>query len=251
MDCKSTQTLIAGYLDHELDPVRSLEIEGHLRLCSSCSLGYKADQVLRDRLRNPSVYFKASDDLRKRLQRSLRQAANAGTLSRSISWSWLKIAAPVAAAAIVILTLVPFLYGPRSEDTLAQEVLSSHIRSLMPQHLTDVASSDHHTVKPWFNGRLDFSPAVVDLAKEGFPLVGGRIDYVNNRPVAALVYGRRKHLINVFVWPSASGGASGTNTITHQGYNLVHWSEAGMSYWVVSDLNKTELLDFARRVRSA
>lgn len=251
MDCKNTQTLIAGYLDAELDPVRSLEVEDHLRGCSSCSLSYKADQVLTDSLRNPSVYFKAPDDLHSRIQRSVRQAANAGTLSRSRSWSWLKIAAPVAAAAIVILTIVPFLYGPRTQDMLAQEVLSSHIRSLMPQHLTDVVSSDQHTVKPWFNGRLDFSPAVVDLAKEGFPLVGGRIDYVNNRPVAALVYGRRNHLINVFVWPSASEADSGTKAITHQGYNLVHWTEASMSYWVVSDLNKTELLDFARRVRSA
>jgi anti-sigma factor RsiW len=251
MDCKSTQTLMAGYLDHELDPVRSLEVEDHLRLCSSCSQSHKTDQLLRDGLRNPSVYFKAPGDLHSRIRRSVRDAGRVRSISGRLVWSWVRIAAPVAAAAIVILALVPFLHGPSNQEILAQEVLSSHIRSLMPQHLTDVASSEQHTVKPWFNGRLDFSPAVVDLAREGFPLVGGRIDYVNNRPVAALVYGRRKHLINVFVWPSASAPDTGTKTITHQGYNLFYWTRAGMTYWAVSDLNKTELQEFVGHVRSA
>jgi anti-sigma factor RsiW len=156
----------------------------------------------------------------------------------------------VAAAAVIVLALVPLLRGPSTQEILAQQVLSSHIRSLMPQHLTDVSSSDQHTVKPWFNGRLDFSPPVADFAKEGFPLVGGRLDYVDNRPVAALVYGRRKHFINVFVWPSASKIDAGTKDMTLQGYNLVQWTKSGMTYWVVSDLSKSELDEFVRQVRS-
>ncbi len=248
MDCKNAQTLLAGYLDDELDPMRSSEIEDHLRTCSLCSLSYKNDQLLRDALRKPSVYFTAPRELQSRIQRSVRHMA-AGSVLRTLSWSWIKIAAPVAAAAIIVLTVVPFMRGPSTEETLAEEILSSHIRSLMPNHLTDVPSSDNHTVKPWFNGRLDFSPPVVDLAKEGFPLVGGRLDYVNNRPVAALIYGRRKHLINVFVWPSASQTVAEMKTLTLQGYNIFHWTKASMTYWVVSDLNKSELQDFVRYVQ--
>jgi anti-sigma factor RsiW len=125
----------------------------------------------------------------------------------------------------------------------------------MPSHLTDVASSDQHTVKPWFNGKLDFSPPVYDFAGRGFPLLGGRLDYVGGRPVAALVYGRRQHFINVFLWPPApplsEGGSAGAATTTRQGYHLLHWATPAYAYWVVSDLGLPELRDFAGLLRQA
>jgi anti-sigma factor RsiW len=250
MECKNAQSLIAGYMDQELDPVRSLEIEDHLHGCVACSQAYENHQVLSKGLRTGSLYFKAPTDLQKRIQRSVRQAAKAESPSRWLSWSWVRMAAPMAAAAIVLLALVQFLRGPSTEEILTREVVSSHVRSLMANHLADIPSSDQHTVKPWFNGKLDFSPPVQDLAKQGFPLVGGRLDYVDNRPVAALVYQRDKHLINVFVWPSDKSAAAETARVTRQGYNLFHWNRSGMNFWVVSDLEERQLQEFVQLLQN-
>src|SRR5438093_8019907 len=174
MNCKDAQSLIDGYVDGELDMVRTLEIEEHLRGCGPCSQGYQDRQILHDGIKAHSAYFKAPADLQTRIQLSLRKAAKAESPSRHLPWQWLKVAAPMAAAAIVVLMLVPFLRSPRVEDTLTRELISGHVRSLMANHLADVSSSDKHTVKPWFNGKLDFSPPVENLVEQGFPLVGGR-----------------------------------------------------------------------------
>ena len=162
---------------------------------------------------------------------------------------WISITAPLAAAAIVVLALVPLLRGPSAEEVLAREVLAGHVRSLMADHLSDVASSDRHTVKPWFNGKLDFSPPVEDLAQQGFPLVGGRLDYLNNRPVAALVYHRQKHFINLFIWPSTSSDSE-VKKETRQGYHLFHWTRSGMTYWAVSDVEESQLQEFVGLVQN-
>lgn len=153
-------------------------------------------------------------------------------------------------AATVILIAVPLLRGPSNDEILRREIVSGHVRSLMAGHLADVASSDEHTVKPWFAGKLNFSPMVVDLKNQGFPLIGGRLDYIDNRPVAALVYQRQKHYINLFVWPSHSDSDADTKMILRQGYNLLHWSKAGMTYWAISDLNQAELQEFARHIQA-
>jgi anti-sigma factor RsiW len=138
-----------------------------------------------------------------------------------------------------------------ARDTLADNLLASHIRSLMPGHLTDVVSTDQHTVKPWFNGRLDFSPPVHDFAPQGYPLLGGRLDYVDGRTVAVLAYGRRQHLINVFLWPATRALGGAPQTRDRQGYHLLHWTTPDYVYWVVSDLGPAELHDFARLVQQA
>jgi anti-sigma factor RsiW len=244
MDCPTAQTLLDGYLDGELDISHNLEIKEHMQGCSHCSASFSDRQVIRTGMKNDSFYFKAPADLEKRIKQSLRQAAKPEAPSSWLSWSWLKIAAPLAATALVVLTLVPFFTGPSSDELLSHDVVASHIRSLMVSHLADVPSTDEHTVKPWFNGKLDFSPPVDDLAKQGFPLIGGRLDYLNNRPVAALVYQRDKHVINVFVWPSNKSSSSAEPIKPQQGYNVIRWTRAGMNFWAVSDLERGQLTKF-------
>ena len=251
MDCVNVETLLDTYLDRELDAVRNLEIEAHLKGCARCSESFGDRQIIRHGLKTESLYFKAPADLQKRIQRSVRQAAKAEAPAGWFSGSWFKIAAPLATAALVILMLVPYFAGPSSDQLLTQEVVASHIRSLMVNHLADVPSTDEHTVKPWFNGKLDFSPPVSDLAKQGFPLIGGRLDYLNNRPVAALVYQRDKHVINVFVWPSDNSAPTGGPIKTQQGYHVIRWTGSGMNFWVVSDLEQNQLAKFTELLKSS
>jgi anti-sigma factor RsiW len=251
MDCSNAQTLLDAYVDGELDPLRNLEIEAHLHGCARCAQSHSDRQVIRSGLKTDSFYFRAPADIQKRIQRSVRQAAKTEASSGWFSGSWFKIAAPLATAALVVLMLVPYFGGSSSDQLLTQEVVASHIRSLMVNHLADVPSTDEHTVKPWFNGKLDFSPPVSDLAKQGFPLVGGRLDYLSNRPVAALVYRRDKHVINVFVWPSSKGDQSSEAIKTQQGYHVVLWIGSGMNFWVVSDLERSQLAKFTALLRSS
>lgn len=178
--------------------------------------------------------------------------ARAPERPRRAGWNWSPAWAAAALLVVSALTLwkiLPFMPGSSAEDRLGQEVVASHVRSLMAGHLTDVPSSDQHTVKPWFNGRLDFSPPVKDLSTEGFPLVGGRLDYLAGRPVAALVYGRRRHLINLMVWPVPREPDRSLAAVTRQGYHLFHWTQGGMVYWTVSDLNEDEMRQFVDLVR--
>ena len=250
MICKDAQNLINGYVDGELDLIRNLEIERHIQDCALCTQDYKNQQVLSNAIKTGSLYFKAPADLRRRIQLSLRKAAKAEAGRRMLPKWWFNIAAPMAAAAVILLALVPFLRGPSADDLLAGEVISSHVRSLMASHLADVSSSDQHTVKPWFAGKLNFSPPVEDLAKQGFPLIGGRLDYLEDRPVAALIYQRQKHFINLFIWPSGSDSDVETKTVLRQGYNLFHWTRSGMTFWAVSDLNNAELQKFVQLVQN-
>jgi anti-sigma factor (TIGR02949 family) len=263
MNCEKATDLMDGYLDGELDPVTSQAIEQHLRDCRNCEKKYMANRTLIRAVGSAISYYKAPAELRERIQSSLRgeiaarparnvapdASVTAGKQSepRSIlfgtSWKWLALAASIVAAAIIAWNLLPGLQRPDAEQFLATQLIASHVRSLMANHLADVASSDQHTVKPWLDARLDFAPPVVDLANAGFPLMGGRLDYLDQRPVAALIYQRRKHFINLFVWPAVDAIKT-KKEISHQGYNLLHWVEGDFNYWAVSDVNKEDLQNF-------
>ena len=150
--------------------------------------------------------------------------------------------AAFASVFTLALSAVLFISIPGARESLENELVASHARALMADHALDVASSDRHTVKPWFNGKLDYSPEVIDLSTQGFPLTGGRLDYVAQRPVSALVYQHRQHVINLFVWPAQALDTSKSDT--KQGFNLLHWTHNSMAYWAVSDLNPVELAQF-------
>ena len=249
MNCQDVQNLIHAYLDGELDVVKSLEIEQHLQDCPTCSHAYRNHQALRTAIGDNALYYRAPASLQKRVQSAVRQSSHAGSTLRSMPWRWLG----VLASLVVIIAVtwgVTRLSSPAATEVLAQEVVASHVRSLMPDHLEDVASSDEHTVKPWFSGKLDFSPPVVDLANQGFPLMGGRLDYLDNRPVAALVYHHQQHVINVFIWPSTGGSDVAAKTETRQGYHLAYWTKFGMMYWAISDVNETELQQFVQLIQA-
>jgi anti-sigma factor RsiW len=157
-------------------------------------------------------------------------------------------AAALAAAVLLGVSLAPRFRAQSAADRVAAEVAACHARSLLADHLFDVASVDRHTVKPWFQGRVDFSPPVRDLKDDGFPLAGGRLEFLDGRTAAALVYRRRQHVINLFVWPTADGRDGGVEVLSRRGYNMAHWTGSGLTFWAVSDLNADELLDFFRLV---
>src|SRR6266496_1948201 len=270
MNCEQATDLMDGYLDGELDPITNQAIEQHLRDCRNCDQRYTANRTLIRAIYSAIPYHKSPVELRERIQSSLREeiaerptrnvAPDAQPViaknqrePRSVlfgtSWNWLALAASIVFVAIVAWNLVPRLQQPSvgAEQFLATQLIASHVRSLMANHLADVASSDQHTVKPWLDAKLDFAPPVVDLTNAGFPLIGGRLDYLDNRSVAALVYQRRKHFINLFVWPAASDSAKTTKAITHQGYQLLHWADPDFNYWAVSDVNANDLQAFKQQ----
>jgi len=248
MICSDMSESIHAYLDGELDLSRSLEIEHHLKDCPACSRVYAEQKSLRSAIARSSLYHEAPDRLRRDVHTALRQAAGSESPSRR-RWDWRVLWAPLGLTALALLVVLAIVTRPSAESRLSEEIVSAHIRSLMPGHLMDIPSSDQHTVKPWFNGRLDFSPPVKDLASAGFPLVGARLDYVSGRTVAAVVYQRRKHVINLFIWPARNRGGPTDKTLSRDGYHLMFWSQDGMSYCAVSDINLAELDQFVLLLR--
>jgi mycothiol system anti-sigma-R factor len=248
MDCREVMERLSPFLDDELDPVTSREVSRHLASCASCTAALERQRKLSASLRGELEYHRAPDLLRARVMRDLRAGARPeAAVSRPATspWRWMS-----AAAAVIVVAagtwLLASLPRERADAMIAREAVSGHVRSLMASHLTDVASTDQHTVKPWFAGKLDFSPPVTDFAAAGYPLIGGRLDYLQGRPVAALVYLRHQHTINVFVWPEAGTREGAGPVLTQQGFHVIHGGHAAMTYWVVSDLNTEELSEFAR-----
>ena len=247
--CAEWDLLLHGYADGELDAANALRLEQHLRECAGCSAELRRIQALKQAIAQDQVPWPASPALRERVTAALAREASLRTsspataksplLSRLFDYArrWSLVPSMAVLAAGVFLMLA----RPETGMSLQDELVASHVRSMLANHLTDVETSDQHTVKPWFNGKIDFSPPVVDLANRGFPLVGGRVDYIGGRVVVALIYRRNGHVINVFIWPSMTASNA---TTEREGYNLINWTQAELSFWLVSDLNAVELKEF-------
>jgi anti-sigma factor RsiW len=248
MTCEETQHLLAAYVDDELDRQVKLAIDAHLQGCPHCARILSSLRSLVSALKRSALPFKAPPHLRAKIQANIRPAHS--SVNRSFArWHWAGSAAAVLLTVALVLILSSTTTKSSMETQLIGEITSSHARSLMANHLTDVPSSDTHTVKPWFAGKLDYSPPAKDLSAQGFPLIGGRMDYLENRPVAALVYRRNQHFINLFVWPVDPGRTMPDTHSAVRGYNLVHWTQDGMTFWLISDLEPAQLNECAGLLR--
>jgi anti-sigma factor RsiW len=253
MTCEEVERLADAYVDGELALEGTLALEAHVDQCETCTIRLDHVRAVKHALRS-APFFRAPEALAARVRATVAGATapQAPALRpRHHRWQpWLMAAASLA---VVSLALIGLLYQRASlaDEATTEAVIEGHVRSLMAGHLTDVASTDRHTVKPWFAGRVDFSPTVVDLANDGFPLAGGRLDYIDHRAVAALVYKRREHAINVFVWPRSSGSPSHATRSDARGYHVISWTSRGVSVWIVSDLALVELDLFATKLDAA
>jgi anti-sigma factor RsiW len=239
-----------AYIDGELDADGRAAFEEHLRACPDCTRELEMQQSLRTALRDGLLRYRPPDSLPSRVQRQLRREASPAT---AIIRRWQGVAAAVLLLGLGLSgwAIALVLRTPSADLLLAREVAASHARSLLAEHLVDVNSTDRHTVKPWFQGRIDFAPPVPDFADQGFRLVGGRLDDLDGRTAAALVYRRRRHVINLFVWPERDGGKLAERTAHERGYNIVFWTQSGLNFAAVSDVNLEELRQFVQLVRAA
>ena len=247
MHCEEARRLIHSYVDGELDFPRRMEIDRHLDICHTCKGERHGWFELQFAVREQVPYFSAPPALVQRVRLMVREQTPREPKAVSQSWRWLTAG---AAFALVVLLTAMMVFLPSREPLLAQEVVAGHVRSLMADHLTDMVWTDYRTVPPWFVERLGFAPPVEDLAGEGFPLVGCRLDYVDGRRVAALVYQRRLHYINLFVWPSNAPGSGKVLQEKREGYNLLDWNQDGMTFWAVSDLANDEMQALARLLQN-
>lgn len=241
MNCNEIHPLLHAYVDSELGLMPSLEVDRHLKSCAGCAAMKRSLESLRSNLRNSDLAYRAPESLRARVRESVAEKSEKSSSRNSRSWVWQLLAVGSLGFAIVTLMLQP---AASSQNRITDEAISSHVRSLMPGHLMDVASTDQHTVKPWFNGKIDFAPEVKDFTAQGFPLVGGRLDYLDNQQVAALIYRRGQHTINVFIWPAKKPVASSMEE--RRGYTVINRDLNGLHYCLVSDLNPKDLEDFSK-----
>ena len=249
MTCENAAKLVDAYLDGELDAATCLEVEGHLAECPACREKLESRQVLTALVAEEAPRYAASPFLATRIRAALRAeepATEKAPWWNSLSFDWIYSG---VGAAVAVVALTVFLSGPGAFSGLAQEAIDDNVRSLQVNHLMDVASTDQHTVKPWFDGKLDFSPQVIDLKSQDYPLIGGRMDRLGGHDVAAIIYQRRKHYINLFEWP-ADQSALGDKTFERDGFHVLGWTQNGMNYMAVSNLGVKELKDFTEMIKT-
>jgi anti-sigma factor RsiW len=245
MNCDATLKLLDAYADAELGPAEAAALDAHLRACAACREQHLAIRALKAVVRSNADYHRAPAGLRAALAARPGGPERREPVARPRRRGWFAQAiAASAVAAFAAATITYQLAIPSAYEMITADAISSHARSLIAQQIVDVASSDQHTVKPWFNGRLDFTPPVRDTAAEGYPLVGARIDYLNERQVAALVYKRRKHYIDVFVWANEQESAREVRETARRGFTVLSWSDPSFAYIAVSDLDRHELQEF-------
>ena len=249
--CQRSRELASAYLDNELSATESLAVERHLHECADCSREASALAALSEKIKTQARYHAASPALTDRV----RTASAPATLgqpvtkfpNRSFFSGWVPMTGAAAMAILLAGVALWQFTGRNLETRLSHEILSSHIRSTLSQQPFDIASADRHTVKPWFRGKLNFAPPVIDLSAQGFVLQGGRMDFVDGRTVPVIVYGRRKHVVNLYVWPNPGHADQSPKASSLNGYNLIGWQREGMRLSAISDLAAGELTEFARQ----
>ncbi|MGU9850354.1 anti-sigma factor family protein [Pseudomonas koreensis] len=242
LDCTVCQTQLHGYLDQELDPATAAQVAAHLSACAECARLHEQARLLKVSVQRHAPCYRAPASL-------TASVFATDTPAPGLIQRWQKWLAPAFSAAALALAMVLYVATPGSEQPLLDEAVSSHVRSLMGGHLNDVVSSDRHTVKPWFTGKLDFSPPVFDYSAQGFPLLGGRLDYLQHQTTAALSYGHAKHIINVFILPTNEAD-NAVQSQSLRGFNVVSWRSAHMRFVLVSDVEKTELEALGQLLRN-
>jgi anti-sigma factor RsiW len=248
MTCDQTSVLLHAFIDGELDAGNALAVEAHLAACARCSAQRRQYGDLHRALADGTLRYNASLALRRRVEAAAQaprqHAPDRRSLLRGFAMGTMLSAAMAASLVVVV-------FRGEDEQRILGDVVSAHLRSLQAEHLTDVQSSDQHTVKPWFNGKFDVAPPVIDLTAEGFRLIGGRLDYIDGKPVAALVYKRRAHVINLFVAQALGPTPFAPRSKSIQGFNTLHWTEQGLNLLAVSDISPDELQEFADKFQTA
>jgi anti-sigma factor RsiW len=252
MTCQEAHILLHALVDNELDAGHAREVEAHAASCPRCTGLLRDYRGMRDAMATPAMSYKAPESLRRRLQAALpatpAPATRFGTPNRRSMLKGFGLGSVVSSALAACLVL--FVVHTQEDQRIVGDVVSAHLRSLQGDHLIDVKSTDQHTVKPWFNGRLEVAPPVVDLTPQGFTLIGGRLDYIDGRPVAAIVYKRRAHVINLFISQSVGSGSS-TTMEKLQGFTVWSWAWSDLNFRAVSDINPEELREFGDKLETA
>ncbi len=256
MNCAESEILLHALIDGELDAGHARDVEAHVATCPACAGKLTAFHAMREEMAAADLKETAPVRLRGRIEAALplpsaRVIAPRQFLKPSRRTFFGGFAVGTALSAALAASVVLTVFRDDREQTIANEVVSAHIRSLQAGHLMDVETSDQHTVKPWFDGKVDVAPPVIDLTAEGFTLLGGRLDYIDGEPVASVVYQRRKHVINLFVAQRLGTAHAAVTARTIQGYNVRHWSRQGLDFWAVSDLAGDELDEFVRKISAA
>jgi anti-sigma factor RsiW len=248
MTCTETEILLHALLDGELDAGHAREVEAHVTNCPHCAAQMRAYRELQQAMSAAQLRFTAPASLRRRIEKAFPVAPQRASSRRSVLKGFVM---GTALSTAMAASLVVAVFRTDQDQQVLGDVVSAHVRSLQANHLTDVQTSDQHTVKPWFNGKLDIAPPVVDLTAQGFTLIGGRLDYVDGKDVASVVYRRRKHVINLFVTQASGSEQHGTKLDTMQGFNIRRWTAQGLEFFAVSDINPEELQEFVDKFEAA